>query len=119
MKKIESFAAARRVAMTPNNALQARVPQGAKVFFNDEGFAPGVAVEQNGKIVILLPGPPREMEPMFKSHVAPYLMGKIRATILSHTLHIFGMGESAVEDQLRDIMVSSENPTATRSRPRR
>jgi nicotinamide-nucleotide amidase len=46
MKKIESFAAARRVAMTPNNALQARVPQGPNVFFNEEGFAPCRAVEQ-------------------------------------------------------------------------
>jgi nicotinamide-nucleotide amidase len=111
MKKIEAFAAARHVAMTQSNALQACVPAGGRVFFNDEGFAPGIAVEQNGKIVIMLPGPPKEMEPMFTSHIAPYLMERTHATILSHTLFIFGMGESAVEEKLRDIMTGSSNPT--------
>lgn len=111
VKKIETVFAVRRQSMTPNNLQQARVPAGAVVFFNDEGFAPGIAVEQKGKIVIMLPGPPKEMEPMFKSRVAPYLMEKVHATILSHTLFIFGMGESSVEDRLRDIMVGSSNPT--------
>ncbi len=111
LQKIEAVFAGRRQTMTPNNRLQARVPQGAEVFFNDDGFAPGIAVEKDGKIVIMLPGPPKEMEPMFKTRVAPYLMEKVQATILSHTLFIFGMGESMVEDRLRDIMVSSTNPT--------
>ena len=111
LQKIESMFAVRRQTMTPNNRLQARVPVGAEVFFNDDGFAPGIAVEKDGKIVIMLPGPPKEMEPMFKSRVAPYLMEKVKATILSHTLFIFGMGESQIEDKLRDIMVGSTNPT--------
>lgn len=109
--KINALAASRGQALTPNNYLQARVPKGAEVFFNDEGFAPGIAVEQGGKIVIMLPGPPGEMEPMFKSRVAPYLMEKIHATILSHTLFIFGMGESQAEDILHDMMVRYTNPT--------
>jgi nicotinamide-nucleotide amidase len=111
VKKIEALFASRRQQMTPNNLLQARVPAGSTVFFNDDGFAPGIAVEQKGKIVIMLPGPPKELEPMFKNRVAPYLMEKTHATILSHTLFIFGMGESMVEDKLRDIMTSYQNPT--------
>lgn len=111
LKKIETVYEVRKQNMTPNNLLQARVPAGATVFFNDNGFAPGIAVEKDGKIVIMLPGPPKEMEPMFKSRVAPYLMEKFHATILSHTLFIFGMGESLVEDKLRDIMIGSTNPT--------
>lgn len=111
LQKIETVFAVRRQNMTPNNRLQAHVPAGGTVFFNDEGFAPGIAVEKDGKIVIMLPGPPKEMEPMFKSRVAPYLMEKVQATILSHTLFIFGMGESMVEDKLRDIMTSCTNPT--------
>ncbi len=111
VKKIEALNASRGGTMTPNNLLQARVPFGATVFFNDEGFAPGIAVEQEGKIVIMLPGPPGEMEPMVRDHVVPYLMKKEHATILSHTLFIFGMGESKVEDTLRDIMTSYTNPT--------
>ncbi len=109
--KIIALFAARKQTMTKNNMLQARVPKGARVFFNDEGFAPGIAVEQGGKIVIMLPGPPGEMEPMFKSRVAPYLMEKIHSTILSHTLFIFGMGESQVEDKLHDMMAGYANPT--------
>jgi len=111
LKKIETLNASHGGTLTPNNMLQARVPAGATVFFNDDGFAPGIAVEQGGKIVIMLPGPPKEMEPMMMDRVVPYLMEKEHATILSHTLFIFGMGESKVEDTLRDMMTSYTNPT--------
>ena len=97
--------------MTANNMLQAEVPEGATVFFNDMGFAPGVAIEKNSKTVIMLPGPPKEMHPMFKNRVVPYLMKNSHTTIRSKTVHIFGMGESQVEDTLRDIMTSYQNPT--------
>jgi nicotinamide-nucleotide amidase len=98
VQKIEALNAAKGGKLTPNNLLQARVPA-------------GIAVEQAGKIVIMLPGPPKEMEPMFVNRVVPYLMEKEHATILSHTLFIFGMGESKVEDTLRDMMTSYTNPT--------
>lgn len=98
----------RRVA---SNALQAMVPEGSTVFFNDTGFAPGIALEKSGKTVIMLPGPPREMEPMFTNKVVPYLRRNSEDTIVSKTVHIFGMGESQVEETLRDIMTSGANPT--------
>ncbi len=94
-----------------SNMLQAMVPEGSAVFFNDTGFAPGIALEKGGKTVIMLPGPPREMEPMFTGKVVPYLRRDSKDTIVSKTVHIFGMGESQVEETLRDIMTSGTNPT--------
>lgn len=111
VRKIEAFYQRRGVPMTPNNLVQAHVPAGATVFFNEAGFAPGFAVEQGGKTVIMLPGPPNELYPMFEKQVAPFLEKYTGATIRSRTIHIFGMGESLVEDTLRDLMTSSVNPT--------
>ncbi len=88
--------------MTPNNEKQAWMPKGAKVFPNNYGTAPGLAVQQ---------GPPKEMEPMFSEEVVPYLKNFSDTVLLSHTVHIFGMGESAVEDKLKDYMLSHLNPT--------
>ncbi len=111
VQKIEALFKKLDRPMTPNNLLQAQVPAGSTVFFNDTGFAPGIAVEQDGKIVIMMPGPPSEMRPMFINHISPYLQRKTGGMIRSKTLYIFGMGESQVEHTLRDLMTSSTNPT--------
>jgi nicotinamide-nucleotide amidase len=111
VRKIEDLFEKRGTKMTPNNLLQAQVPAGSTVFFNDTGFAPGVAVERDGKTVIMLPGPPSEMRPMFQEKVTPFLEKYTHHTIRSRTLYIFGMGESLVEDTLRNLMTSSANPT--------
>jgi len=97
--------------MTPNNEKQAQMPEGAVVFHNDRGTAPGLAVEGNGKIVILLPGPPREMTAMFQKQVKPYLMKLSDTTLVSHNIHMFGIGESAIAHELREVMEQSTNPT--------
>ena len=112
IKKFFASRAGGLAAMTPNNLKQALVPEGATVFANPNGTAPGLAVErEDGGAVILLPGPPRELEPMLEASVIPYLEGNTEAVLVSHNLHILGMGESAVEDALRDLMESSDNPT--------
>ncbi len=111
VKKIETLFERLGRTMTPNNLLQAQVPQGSTVFFNDTGFAPGIAVEQDGKTVIMMPGPPSEMRPMFMDRISPYLQRKTGGMIRSKTLYIFGMGESQVEDTLRELMLASMNPT--------
>lgn len=97
--------------MTPNNEKQALMPEGATVFDNHNGTAPGLAIEQEGKHIILLPGPPREVYPMFEESVAPYLSRYTDHLLLSHTIHIFGLGESSVEHQIHDWMAQSQNPT--------
>jgi nicotinamide-nucleotide amidase len=99
--------------MPPNNERQSMVPRGAKVLFNDQGTAPGLIVtdEPNDKTVVLLPGPPRELVPMFDGQVIPYLKARTDRVLFSYHLHIFGMGESAVESVLRDMMLEGQNPT--------
>jgi nicotinamide-nucleotide amidase len=99
--------------ITENNMKQALIPEGSVVFKNNYGTAPGMAIEDEGnnKIIILLPGPPRECEPMFIEEVEPYLSKFSDHIIFSRNVNIFGMGESQVENILRDLMTSSLNPT--------
>lgn len=93
-----------------NNKKQAMLPQGCVVFPNDHGTAPGCAVEKYGQQVILLPGPPRELVPMFTEYVVPYLSARCDSTIHSHTVGVFGVPESVVDERLHDLM-QGENPT--------
>ena len=97
--------------MTENNYQQAYLPEGCVPFQNDWGTAPGCGFESDGVRVIMLPGPPSECGPMFRERAVPYLQDWTDGVILSRTLRIFGMGESAVEDQLREHMNAMKNPT--------
>ena len=97
--------------MTENNYQQAYLPEGCVPFQNDWGTAPGCGFEVDGVRVIMLPGPPSECRPMFRERAVPYLQDWTDGVILSRTLRIFGMGESAVEDQLREHMNAMKNPT--------
>lgn len=97
--------------ITDNNWKQALVPEGALILDNANGTAPGLIIEENGKIVILLPGPPNELKPMFENQVYPYLREKQPEVILSRMIKICGIGESAVEDKIRDMIDAQNNPT--------
>ena len=97
--------------MTENNYQQAMLPEGCTVLENDWGTAPGVAFEADGVRVIMLPGPPRECKAMFTHRVVPYLKELSDGVIASRTLKLFGIGESAMEAQLRDKMNAMTNPT--------
>lgn len=101
--------------MTDNNKKQAMMPQGCVIFQNENGTAPGCAIEGNGKLegktAIMLPGPPREMKPMFEQQVKPYLLKDSDTRLVSRTMHFFGIGESMLEDRLRSLMEKSLNPT--------
>jgi len=99
--------------MTPNNEKQAMMPEGCTVFVNNYGTAPGLAVVKDGKTVIMLPGPPREMEPIYREEVKPFLqeLKRDKNILVSKTIHVFGMGESALEYKLHDMMEKSLNPT--------
>ncbi len=93
------------------NKKQAMLPVGGTVFYNDYGTAPGMAVEKDGKCVILLPGPPRELTPMFEQQVRPFLEKFSDGKIVSHTLAATGIGESAVAEKLGSLL-ENDNPTA-------
>ncbi len=111
LRLIEQYMASLGREMTPIQRKQAMQPEGATVFRNDWGTAPACAVEARGKVVILLPGPPREMEPLFEHCVLPWLAKFSEGVLLSHTVHIFGVGEAEVEEILSHLLRDSVNPT--------
>lgn len=96
---------------TPNNYAQAMLPEGCTVFHNNCGTAPGCAFEKDGKTVIMIPGPPKECRAMFTESALPYLQKLSGGQIVSHSLRIFGIGESAVDQMFRDEMDRMTNPT--------
>ncbi|MCL2362563.1 MAG: competence/damage-inducible protein A [Defluviitaleaceae bacterium] len=96
----------------PENVIRnATVPEGSILFPNHHGSAPGVCIEQDGKILILLPGPPHELEPMFMKYAVPFLRQKTDKVFVSRTLKIVGVGESNVETMLQDLIDNQTNPT--------
>ena len=97
--------------VTPNNWKQALVPEGAKVVDNHNGTAPGLILEENGKIAILLPGPPNEIKPMFEQDIAPYLNKLQPEGIYSKMAKICSIGESKAETMISDLMDAQTNPT--------
>ncbi|HET9531156.1 MAG TPA: competence/damage-inducible protein A [Blastocatellia bacterium] len=100
--------------MTPNNERQALVPRGATVLPNPNGTAPGIKMEQDGKLIALLPGPPRENKPMFDDYVMPDLEKMSRGIrIAKRLLKVTGMGESQLDDQIAPIYTQYTNPSTT------
>ena len=99
------------INMTPSNKKQAMLPVGCTILDNDNGTAPGCYIEQDGKHLFLLPGPPNELIPMYENSVAPILKQYSGSVFVSKTIKIVGIGESRAEDMLRDLIDAQENPT--------
>ena len=98
--------------MTPNQLKQAFLPRGSTVFQNETGTAPGCAVPAGkGKCVILLPGPPNELQAMLQSGVIPFLRQFSQGAIVSVIIRTFGIGEGAAALCIRDL-TESANPSA-------
>ncbi len=111
---IQEFFRTRNRPMTGQQEKQAMLPSGARMIPNSRGSAPGVILEHQGATLIFTPGVPREMKGMVEDHVIPYLRTRGLAgseVIRSRVLRITGLGESAVEDRVRDLMRASVNPT--------
>ncbi|HZK84221.1 MAG TPA: competence/damage-inducible protein A [Desulfosporosinus sp.] len=107
LEQIKQFFGRRKAPMPKNNEKQAYFPKGAKILPNPIGTAPGAIIEKNGKTVIILPGPPFEMTPMFDNFVWPELQKYIEPNVErmnERVLKVFGMGESAIEEVLADLM---------------
>lgn len=107
---IEQYFKNQNIDMTPNNRQQALVIDQAHVLENKVGMAPGMLVEHHNKRIALLPGPPKEMQPMAKQELLPYLMNG-EHTIFSELLRFAGIGESKVETELMDLIDEQTNPT--------
>lgn len=111
INRIENFFNKIDRPMPDSNRKQGYIPVGSTVLENDNGTAPGVAVEKDGKTVIMLPGPPKELVPMFEDKVLPYLRKKTKSIIQSRMLRIVGVGESMVQEMLRELFENQTNPT--------
>ena len=96
---------------TDNNFTQAMLPEGCTVFHNNCGTAPGCAFEKDGKIVLMLPGPPKECRAMLQDSAIPYLRKLSGKQIVSHTVNVFGIGESSVDDMFAREMNAMTNPS--------
>ncbi len=97
--------------MSKNNEKQAYLPEGCIVIENHNGTAPGCIIEDEGKYAIMLPGPPREMNPMFNDTVLPFLQGLSPLVMRSRVLRLFGIGESRAAAMLDEIIKNQTNPT--------
>ncbi|HEX6626080.1 MAG TPA: competence/damage-inducible protein A [Pyrinomonadaceae bacterium] len=96
------------------NARQAMVLEGATVLDNPNGTAPGLYVEHEGRVVALLPGPPRELKPMFDREVLPRLAARAGGVrVVRRVLRVTGMGESAVDERIAPVYRQYENPQTT------
>jgi nicotinamide-nucleotide amidase len=96
------------------NARQAMVIEGAEVLPNPNGSAPGMYLEHEGRAVVLLPGPPRELKPMFDNHVLPKLSQRAGAVrVVRRVLRVAGLGESAVDERIAPVYTQYKNPQTT------
>ncbi|MGL6104738.1 competence/damage-inducible protein A [Romboutsia sp.] len=109
--KIEFFFNKLGIEITENNKKQAYFPKDSIILQNKNGTAPGVVLEKNEKIIIVLPGPPKEMKSMFENEVKPYLQKLTDSVLVSKTLRAFGIGESTLEDKIIDLIQNQTNPT--------
>lgn len=111
LKGLEDYFKRINREMTENNKKQAYLPSRAVMFDNDAGTAPGFALEENGKTIICMPGPPREMTRMFERTVKPYLEAKSDSIIFYKQLRTFGIGESKLEADLQQWIDGQTDPT--------
>ena len=110
LDRMSAYFASKGLEMTENNKKQAMLPTDCTVFPNDNGTAPGCAIEKDGKHILMLPGPPGELKPMFFNYAAKYLKRFSDKTIISHSIRTFGIGESAMAQKVNDLFDGS-NPT--------
>lgn len=110
---IEQFFAGRGRQVTENNRKQALILEGCEVLQNHHGMAPGMLLKTENCTYILLPGPPKEIEPMFQFEAKPKLAAMLSegGVIISHVLRFYGIGESDLEIELQHILDKQTNPT--------
>ncbi|WP_342430628.1 competence/damage-inducible protein A [Neobacillus sp. FSL H8-0543] len=113
LESIEDFFYKTNRVMTENNRKQALVFEGSHILPNHNGMAPGMVTENEKHLYMLLPGPPKEMEPMFLDFGIAALSRYVKTEekIVSRVLRFFGIGEAALETEIVDIIDQQSNPT--------
>lgn len=110
VEKIKKYFSSKGIEMAQNNLKQAMLPKDCVIFPNDNGTAPGMTIEKDGVHILVLPGPPRELKPMFQNCAVPYLMQFSDRIIVSHNIRTFGIGESSMAEKVNDLF-DAQNPT--------
>lgn len=108
---IKSFFERLNRPMSEGNRKQALFPEASIILPNPNGTAPGCIIEENDKILVMMPGPPKEMIPMFENSVVPYLQKFSDGVLISKVLRVVGLGESAMAEKVQDIIDNQTNPT--------
>ncbi len=111
VKNLQELFCFRRLEMPPSNIKQASIIPSVQIIPNPRGTAPGWQIERDGRLIVAMPGPPREMQFMWSNEIVPKLKQKVRSSVIvSKTLKIFGVGEAKV-DELVSPFLSTSNPT--------
>jgi nicotinamide-nucleotide amidase len=114
MEQIEAIFKKRGFRMAESNRKQAYIPEGSIPIENPKGTAPGFIVEYSSGAIISIPGVPSEMEYLMENAVIPYLRDRfdLRHQVIQYkVLRACGLGESAIGEQIKDLMRNSQNPT--------
>lgn len=113
LRAIEAMFAKLGRKMAQNNRIQAMIPEGAIVVDNPNGSAPGFIVDDGARVVLAMPGPPRELNPMLKNSMIPWLVKRfdLRSVIVTRVLHTVGMGESDLDALIDDLFRTCTNPS--------
>lgn len=97
--------------ISKNNWKQAEIIENSIVLENNHGTAPGFIVEEGEKAIMLIPGPPNEMKPMFEELILPYLKKRSPHVLYSNMVKVCGIGESMAETMIEDMIANQSNPT--------
>lgn len=111
IKHLEDFFGSRGLPLNEGNKRQAYFPEGAKIIPNENGTAPACIIEFDEKVLVILPGPPREVIPLMEKYIIPYLEKRTGKVFISDIINISGIGEGHMEEKIMDIIEAQENPT--------
>ena len=111
IKHLEGFFGSRGLPLNEGNKRQAYFPEGAKIIPNENGTAPACIIEFDEKVLVILPGPPREVIPLMEKYIIPYLEKRTGKVFISDIINISGIGEGHMEEKIMDIIEAQENPT--------
>jgi len=111
LERIKCFFRKLNRPMGESNVKQAKMPESCVILVNNNGTAPGCIIDENGKTMVLMPGPPKEMKAMFEESVVPYLQKFIDGKLVSKILRFAGIGESAMAEIVSDLIDNGINPT--------
>lgn len=113
LKNLKDYFTSRGLKMPAGNVRQVHVPEGARAIYNKVGTAPGLIIDYRGRVIICLPGPPREMQPMFESDIAQFFRKRFKSewVFRARTIKTVGLPEARVDRMVKDLLKLSPPTT--------